>query len=442
MKQHIIHKAFQLILRVSMGVLLGVANLGRGLRFSAIQTRYGLVKMLRMVAPGLLFVYLRGRKIKGLLVAKAINSRGNFLYILSHRYLAHSLVILIVIFVSIPSLLTAGSPSGIFGAQMLLKEVVGIQELKGAKGGVVIDDIAEVEEFNSYLEAMFQNQQTSAEQEDSDSFRILDGSAILKRELPGMTVSLTRAEVTEYEVQDGDTPWAIAEKFGISVSTVLWENNLNLWSTIRPGQKLTILPVSGVRHKTVKGDTLLSIAKKYNASIDEIREYNKAVIDGQSGLAVGLDFIIPGGRPYQAPQPKPIYRREIVKIPPPSAVVSTAECVWPADSKRITQYYKWLHAGLDIGDKIGNPIYACADGVVEIAGWGQGGWGYTVMIDHGNGFKTRYSHASKVLVNVGQSISRGEVVALFGSTGRSSGPHLDFRVYKNGRAVNPLEYLK
>ena len=116
--------------------------------------------------------------------------------------------------------------------------------------------------------------------------------------------------------------------------------------------------------------------------------------------------------------------------------------LWPMISRRVTQYFKWRHAGLDVGDKMGNPIYAAENGVVEYSGWERGGWGNTVMVNHGNGTKTRYSHASKLLVVAGENVKKGQVIALIGSTGRSTGPHLHFGVYVNGRALNPLQYLR
>ena len=123
----------------------------------------------------------------------------------------------------------------------------------------------------------------------------LDGDTLEKQEVPGTTIPLTRTEIVEYEVQPGDTPWSIAEQFGISIPTVLWENKMSLYSRIHPGQKLTILPVSGVSHTVKKGETLAGIAKQYRASIEELQEYNKIALGRTSP---GVRLIIPGGQPY------------------------------------------------------------------------------------------------------------------------------------------------
>jgi murein DD-endopeptidase MepM/ murein hydrolase activator NlpD len=98
------------------------------------------------------------------------------------------------------------------------------------------------------------------------------------------------------------------------------------------------------------------------------------------------------------------------------------------------------HPGVDIAGEMGEPIVAVAAGIVTYAGK-HGGYGNLVEINHGNGFVTRYGHNSKVLVKVGQTVSKGQEVALMGSTGRSTGPHVHFEVWRSGRVVNPLKYL-
>ena len=99
-----------------------------------------------------------------------------------------------------------------------------------------------------------------------------------------------------------------------------------------------------------------------------------------------------------------------------------------------------MHAGVDIPGPIGTPIYATADGIVGRTGW-VGGYGNLVELEHGQGLETRYGHLSKILVAQGQRVKRGDVIALMGSTGRSTGSHLHYEVRMDGRAVNPIPYL-
>ncbi|MFO7571873.1 MAG: peptidoglycan DD-metalloendopeptidase family protein [Gaiellaceae bacterium] len=122
---------------------------------------------------------------------------------------------------------------------------------------------------------------------------------------------------------------------------------------------------------------------------------------------------------------------------------SSSGFVWPVDGVVVSGYgMRWgrMHEGIDITASTGTPIRAAAAGSVIWSGW-RGGYGNAVIIDHGNGLSTVYAHASALLVSQGQRVSQGQTVALVGSTGNSSGPHLHFEVRINGAAVDPLLYL-
>ncbi len=99
-----------------------------------------------------------------------------------------------------------------------------------------------------------------------------------------------------------------------------------------------------------------------------------------------------------------------------------------------------FHSGLDIANSAGTSIYASATGTVIQSGW-NGEYGYSILIDHGNGFQTRYAHCSKLLVSVGTSVSKGQRIALMGDTGRATGSHLHFEVILNGSTQNPVNYI-
>lgn len=252
-----------------------------------------------------------------------------------------------------------------------------------------------------------------------------------------------RDEVIYYTVQPGDTISEIAEKFGVTSNTLLWENNLSAYSLIRPGDKLSILPTSGIQHKVVSGDTIASIAKKYSVDIDKIIEYNK--LGSADDIRIGERIMIPGGKkPYVAPK---YTVRSLYQAPPstPSApkVVSTGKMTWPSSCRRITQYYRWGHSGLDIACGYGKPIYAADSGKIVTAqsGW-NGGYGTYIIIDHGNGKQTLYGHLSKLYVKVGETVEKGQNIAAEGSTGRSTGAHVHFEVRIGGSRKNPLYYIQ
>lgn len=100
-----------------------------------------------------------------------------------------------------------------------------------------------------------------------------------------------------------------------------------------------------------------------------------------------------------------------------------------------------FHTGIDIGGDTGEPYSAAASGTIVAAGW-SGGYGKMILIDHGNGVMTRYGHSSRLLVSVGQHVSKGQTIGLVGSTGNTTGPHLHFEVIRNGDTTNPLNYLR
>ena len=101
-----------------------------------------------------------------------------------------------------------------------------------------------------------------------------------------------------------------------------------------------------------------------------------------------------------------------------------------------------MHAGIDLSGPVGTPIYATADGVVSNAGWNSGGYGRLIKIDHGRGIETRYGHLSAMSVRPGDRVTRGQLIGRMGSTGRSTGSHLHYEVRIDGRAVNPIPFMK
>ena len=247
-----------------------------------------------------------------------------------------------------------------------------------------------------------------------------------------------RIEKIIYTVQTDDIIGKIAEKFNVSVNTILWENNLGWRTTIRPGQKLTILPNTGINHEVKSGDTILAIAKKYQIEAEKIVLSNKLADAGD--IKKGDLLFIPGGIKPAAVIPSYTPNNTIAYLPPASTDITT-KLLWPTITHRITQYYHWRHHGLDVGGKKGNPIYASESGKIERSGWNRG-YGYNIIVNHGNGLKTLYAHASKLLGRTGETISRGQIIALIGSTGWSTGPHIHYEVIVNGYKQNPLNYIK
>jgi murein DD-endopeptidase MepM/ murein hydrolase activator NlpD len=252
-----------------------------------------------------------------------------------------------------------------------------------------------------------------------------------------------RDRVIPYVVQSGDTVSQIAEKFGISTDTIRWQNDLKSVNDIKPGQTLEILPVTGILHKVRKGETVYSIAEKYEANPQAIVDFpfNSFTNDETFALAIGQELVVPDGVMPQQQLWSP--RSYVAQRTPDAGVVTAAgQFVWPAGGT-LTQRYAWYHKGIDIANRSAPGIVAADSGTVAIAGWpDNSGYGNRVIIDHGNGFQTLYAHLSKTYVQPGQTVNRGDLIGQMGSTGRSTGVHLHFEIRSSGGAQNPLGYLK
>ncbi len=258
-----------------------------------------------------------------------------------------------------------------------------------------------------------------------------------------------------YIVQEGDTLGSIAKKFGIKAQTVLWANQLTENSLLQIGQKIVILPLDGMLYKIHQGDTLGKIAQRYSLDIDSIITANKlAGLD--TTLSLGQIVLLPNAvRPeilesIQPQKKKQTLLARIKDIFVPSqkptgqksrAIGGRSGFIWPTSASHVTQYFSWRHPGVDIAGPQSNDIYAAAGGTVIFSGW-QRGYGNTILIDHGDGHKTRYGHASKLFVSAGEEVTRGEVIAKVGSTGRSTGPHLHFEIWSGKSRINPLGLIR
>lgn len=273
--------------------------------------------------------------------------------------------------------------------------------------------------------------------------------ALIKPTLPTSEEPISEPnKIHSYTVRAGDTISGIASAFGLKTSTVLWANNLTEYSLIREGQQLVILPTDGVLYEVKKGDTLGKIAAIFSIDIQKIQTVNE--LAGIQSLSIGQRIILPDAvrqlpriaRPTQSIIGK---IRDVIKgqrrAPQETIIASGARLLWPTSARRITQYFSWRHPGVDIAGPTSNRIYAALAGRVIFSGW-QRGYGYTILIDHGRGKVSRYAHARQLLVKSGATIEKGDTIALMGSTGRSTGPHLHFELSINGRRVNPLGFIR
>ena len=274
----------------------------------------------------------------------------------------------------------------------------------------------------------------------------LAGSALLKPNPSTSSNVLPKRDIEVYEVRGGDTVARIAAAYGVSPETILSENDLGSSALIRPGQELKILPTTGVTHIIAKGETLGEIAVKYGVDLETILEYND--IEIPEHILPGEEIIIPNGvksiPPTQQRQDylASLNKNDYEKIEVPADYQGGgSDLIWPMPAaRRLSQRFWSRHRGIDIPCR-DCAMNAAASGIVELAGW-QTGYGITIVINHGNGLKTRYAHGSKLLVAAGQAVNQGEQIMVSGSTGRSSGPHLHFEIIKNGVLIDPLTLVR
>jgi murein DD-endopeptidase MepM/ murein hydrolase activator NlpD len=252
-----------------------------------------------------------------------------------------------------------------------------------------------------------------------------------------------RDSVITYTIQRGDTLSTIAEKFGISVDTIKWANDLHS-DSITVGDSLKILPVTGILHKVQSGETVFSIAKKYNTEPQKIVEFpfNDFANPETFALVVGQDLIVPDGiKPSERPS-VPV-RRQVYLVQGPVSVSNTG-FTWPVRGE-ISQMPSWYHMALDITSPFGTPIVAAQDGKVSVVSSGtwDGGYGNNVWIDNGAGLASHYAHMNRIFVSVGQTVVAGKtVIGEVGLSGRTTGPHVHFEIARNGVLQNPLPYLQ
>lgn len=259
---------------------------------------------------------------------------------------------------------------------------------------------------------------------------VSDGALVPHGDIDGkdelVNTKTVNGEISVYVVREGDTLSQIADMFDVSAKTILWANDISNLNTIRPGDTLVILPITGVRHVVKKGDTIATIAKKYSGDVDDILGYNQ--LASAEDIAVGDTIVIPDGT-ITAPAPTKSGSSKGSSGGKVASGGGSAGFTHPLPGSVRSQGIHGYN-GVDLAAPAGTPILAAAAGEVIVArssGW-NGGYGNYVVVKHPNGTQTLYAHNSRNAVAVGDTVVAGEVVGYVGSTGRSTGNHVHFEV--------------
>lgn len=236
-------------------------------------------------------------------------------------------------------------------------------------------------------------------------------------------------EIISYTIQPGDTLYHISRKYGTDISTLSTLNSISNPNLIYPGDKLEILTATGLVHTVRAGETMEQIASSYYTDKEEIIRLSGAP---ENVLREGERLVIPAAAGVTA-----------VSRGASGLTTKVPSFDWPLEGT-ITSPFGWrrggFHYGLDIAAPMGTPVFAAADGTVVFNDY-RGTYGLLVEIEHGPEWKTRYAHNSEVLVQSGQKVFRGEIIARVGSTGNSTGPHVHFEIIYRDERLNPVKYL-
>lgn len=268
----------------------------------------------------------------------------------------------------------------------------------------------------------------------ADKSEHVDDSGNISLSNSSLAFALKPVEFQKYTVKPGDNITRISKKFGLSnISTLIAVNNISNARRLQAGEVIKIPSTDGIVHVVKKNENLAGIASKYGVTVESLLDVNDLSSDK---LQIGQNIFIPGAR--LDTNSLKMALGELFKCP------ITAK--WRLSSpygNRADPFtgVKKFHTGMDMAAPTGTPVKAALDGKVVAVSYNQV-YGNYVIISHINGYQSLYAHLHTATVKAGQYLQQGQKLGLVGSTGYSTGPHLHFTVYKNGKLVNPQELIK
>ncbi|AHC14614.1 M23 family metallopeptidase [Salinispira pacifica] len=265
-----------------------------------------------------------------------------------------------------------------------------------------------------------------------DSGIQLSSAAPAVEDLPDVDHSQFDAlEVSEYQIQNGDTLGQIALDFDLNMDTLISFNQIRDVRRMQVGQSLQIPNRDGLLHHVEQGDSLSALSDEYGSSLNAILDANS--LDSET-ISPGDTIFIPGVKMNQTDLKLVLGELFIY----PASGRFTSGFGYRADPFTGARRF---HNGVDWANRVGTPIKASMAGTVVHVESQIGNYGRFVIIQHPRGFQTLYAHMDSIAVSRGEYVSQGEMIGRMGNTGRSTGPHLHFSLIRNGNFVDPLAYL-
>ena len=260
-----------------------------------------------------------------------------------------------------------------------------------------------------------------------------DASASADSALPEAVSSIITYQT--YRVKSGDMIGFIADAFDVTQDTIISVNNIKQSRLIQPGQYLKIPSMPGIIYTVKKnGETPATIAEKYKVNADKCASANYVSLDTE--LKAGTSLFVPDAELDWATRQE--INGDLFKKPLHARYWLSSNYGW-RDSP-FNPGKRTFHGGLDMAVASGTPIYAALDGTVTAVGF-NATYGNYVIITHHSGYKTLYGHMKSTACRKGNFVYTNTVIGYVGSTGMSTGPHLHFTVYKNGKTINPFAVL-
>jgi murein DD-endopeptidase MepM/ murein hydrolase activator NlpD len=241
---------------------------------------------------------------------------------------------------------------------------------------------------------------------------------------------MDKFEWSSYTVKKGDSVSKISVKFGVSMDAIIASNEIHNARRLREGETLRIPNIDGIPYTVKKGDSLSSISKTYNVPLEIILDVNDL---NSANIEEGGTLFIPGAR-----------------MPLSDLRLALGDLFIYPIRKNISSNFGWrkdpfsgeqsFHSGIDMKGNTGTAVKAAMDGTVSIVSNSRV-YGNFIILSHDNGYQTLYAHLSAFSVKQGEKVIQGKKIGEVGNTGLSTGPHLHFGVFKDGKWKNPLDLL-